>query len=108
MTSKVAEMPTFEDKEAEYVDNGLGTVPTVPLDAVEGPTKSRGAQLLAVLISGVALFSDGYNIQVTGRLEHPSMAANTLSLHEHYLDRPVPRSNDHSDENPPDELAPCR
>jgi hypothetical protein len=38
---------------------------SVPLDNVEGTRKtpSRMAQLMAVLVSGVALFSDGYNLQ---------------------------------------------
>jgi hypothetical protein len=43
-------------------------VPVVPLDQLESkPSRGRTFQLLSVLISGVALFSDGYNIQVTGK-----------------------------------------
>lgn len=45
------------------------TLPRVPLDSVENGKKSirsRYTQLLAVIVAGVALFSDGYNIQVTG------------------------------------------
>lgn len=40
--------------------------PSVPLDTIEQPKKTRFNQLLAVIVAGVALFSDGYNIQVTG------------------------------------------
>jgi hypothetical protein len=41
-------------------------LPEVPLSDVERSSKSRYTQLLAVIVAGVALFSDGYNIQVTG------------------------------------------
>ena len=40
-----------------------------PLEDVEcatRPSKSKWMQLMTVLVSGLALFSDGYNIQVTG------------------------------------------
>lgn len=54
----------------------------VPLDDVEGTklkTTGRWGQLLAVLVSGVALFSDGYNLQ--GELLHLTyrLDADTLS-----------------------------
>lgn len=53
---------TFSDSLPEQT-----AVPTVPLDQVERKrTRGRAVQLLSVLVSGVALFSDGYNIQVTG------------------------------------------
>lgn len=63
---KTAESPS---KELDgFPGNPDGTLPEVPLDQLEkGPgTKTRFTQLLAVIVAGVALFSDGYNIQVTG------------------------------------------
>jgi hypothetical protein len=54
-----------DSKSSQDVGSDDVNVPSVPLDDVEKP-KGRTAQLLSVLISGVALFSDGYNIQVTG------------------------------------------
>lgn len=73
MTTKYAETPELNDKVADYGNNTPAELPSVPLEELEERPKTRGAQLLAVLISGVALFSDGYNIQVTGKsstLEH--------------------------------------
>lgn len=47
--------------------DGLATLPTVPLDEVERPAqKGHWSQIVSVVIAGVALFSDGYNIQIAG------------------------------------------
>lgn len=47
-------------------------LPRVPLDAVEQAEqttkRTRYTQLLAIIVAGVALFSDGYNIQVMGEV----------------------------------------
>ncbi|KAL0247457.1 hypothetical protein I308_104496 [Cryptococcus tetragattii IND107] len=42
------------------------TLHTAPLAELETPKKRKWIQTLSVLIAGVALFSDGYNIQITG------------------------------------------
>ncbi|WVQ90779.1 hypothetical protein IAS59_004563 [Cryptococcus gattii] len=43
-----------------------GALHTAPLAELETPKKRKWIQTLSVLIAGVALFSDGYNIQITG------------------------------------------
>lgn len=106
MASKLAQSPEIDDKAADYVDNSPDTLPSVPLDAIEGPPKTRAAQLLAVLISGVALFSDGYNIQVTGAwsvVDYRTIL--TYSLHQHCPHGPVPGSDDDRDEDSIDQLS---
>lgn len=42
------------------------TIHAAPLAELETPKKRKWMQTLSVLIAGVALFSDGYNIQITG------------------------------------------
>lgn len=39
---------------------------TAPLAERETPKKRKWIQALSILIAGVALFSDGYNFQITG------------------------------------------
>lgn len=43
-----------------------GALHTAPLAELETAKKRKWIQTLSVLIAGVALFSDGYNIQITG------------------------------------------
>jgi MFS family permease len=62
------ESPSDEEKSNYDTLPEQTGVPAVPLDQVESkPSRGRTFQLLSVLISGLALFSDGYNIQVTGK-----------------------------------------
>ena len=62
----ISEPVPSDDKALDY-DEAIATpLPSVPLDDIEVKSRGRAAQLLSVLVSGVALFSDGYNIQVTG------------------------------------------
>ena len=57
-----------DDKTLDDIAANEASLPSVPLDDVEGRPKGRTVQFLSVLVSGVALFSDGYNIQVTGKI----------------------------------------
>ena len=67
---QVAEKPLETPiKDLDY--NPEDTLSRVPLDDVEkAKPRSRYTQLLAVIVAGVALFSDGYNIQVTGETRY--------------------------------------
>lgn len=66
MSENIDKKP-LETPSKEFSDDLLREV---PLGEVEHTPKSRYTQLLAVIVAGVALFSDGYNIQVTGELRN--------------------------------------
>jgi hypothetical protein len=67
MTTLAVSTPVADDNKSLHMsDSDQANVPSVPLDDVEHKPRGKTMQLLSVLISGVALFSDGYNIQVTG------------------------------------------
>jgi hypothetical protein len=97
-----------DDKTFDGVGSDEVTLPSVPLDDVEGKPKSRTAQLLSVLISGVALFSDGYNIQVTGKFAPCIQSRAHLSLYQHCSHSALPRSDDNRNENAFDQLVAYR
>jgi hypothetical protein len=94
-----------DDKTLDGVGSDEVTLPSVPLDDVEGKPKGRTAQLLSVLVSGVALFSDGYNIQVTGKLSPCIRSQAHLSLYQHCSHGALSDSDDNRDENPLDQLV---
>jgi hypothetical protein len=72
MSAPLPQSPSLEAKEKNLIspdDTEPSTPYLAPLEDVERatrPSKSKWMQLMTVLVSGVALFSDGYNIQVTG------------------------------------------
>lgn len=72
MSAPITESPALEAKEKNLItsdDTEPYTPYLAPLEDVERaskPSKGKWMQLMTVLVSGVALFSDGYNIQVTG------------------------------------------
>ena len=72
MSARPSDSPTLDVKEKNILgppDTEPSTPYLAPLEDVERatrPAKGKWMQLLTVLVSGVALFSDGYNIQVTG------------------------------------------
>jgi hypothetical protein len=94
-----------DDKTPDDVGPDEATLPSVPLDDLEGKPKGRTAQLLSVLISGVALFSDGYNIQVTGKFSPYIQCQAHLSLYQYCSHGAVPGSDDNRDENPLDQFV---
>jgi hypothetical protein len=96
---------TPDDKDFDGVGSDEVALPSVPLDDVEGKPKGRTAQLLSVLVSGVALFSDGYNIQVTGKFSPCIHGQAHLSLYQHCSHSALPRSNDNRNEDPLDQLV---
>ena len=98
-------LSTADDKASDGVGADEVILPSVPLDDVEGKSKGRTAQLLSVLVSGVALFSDGYNIQVTGKLSPLIPCLAHLSLHQYRSHGPLSDSNDNRHENPLDQLV---
>jgi hypothetical protein len=57
-----------KDLELDAPGPGLLSLPLgVPLDEVEQTEKrTKWSQFISVAIAGVALFSDGYNIQIAG------------------------------------------
>ncbi|OCF38547.1 hypothetical protein I317_07681 [Kwoniella heveanensis CBS 569] len=62
-------IPTAPEKDVKLQEAEPELPPVsynAPLAELEAPTRRRWAETISVLISGVALFSDGYNIQITG------------------------------------------
>ncbi|AAW44414.1 metabolite transporter, putative [Cryptococcus deneoformans JEC21] len=58
---------SYDDKMGYLPEQDIDTtIHAAPLAELETPKKRKWMQTLSVLIAGVALFSDGYNIQITG------------------------------------------
>jgi hypothetical protein len=100
-----AQLVMADDKTLDGAGSDEVALPSVPLDDIEGRPKGRTAQLLSVLISGVALFSDGYNIQVTGNFSPCIQSQAHLSLYQHCSHSALSRSDDNRNEDPLDQLV---
>jgi hypothetical protein len=94
-----------DDKTLDDAGSDEATLPSVPLDDLEGKPKGRTAQLLSVLVSGVALFSDGYNIQVTGKCPPCLHTQAHPSLYQYCSHGSVPGPNDNRYEDPLDQFV---